>query len=113
MGTLFCNEAPVERGWEWKSPLTLFGLPFLHFSVKIRGNRPVPARGIIAIGQFACGFLAIGQFAVGGIAIGQFTAGVFAAGQFALGYSAFGQLALYLHDGKGLIARSLLHLLTK
>ena len=51
METLFCRDAPVERGWEYRSPLTLFGLPFLHFSVKIRGTRPVPAVGIIAIGQ--------------------------------------------------------------
>lgn len=42
-------------GWgvEYKSEMTLFGLPLLHISFKYRPNLlPVPARGIIAVGQF-------------------------------------------------------------
>ena len=109
METLFYKEAPVERGFEYQSSLTIFGLPFVHVSFKYRKNRPVPARGIVAIGQFACGFLVIGQFAAGAIALGQFTVGLLSAGQFAVGYAAFGEFALYLGEGHGPYARNLLH----
>ena len=114
LDTLFCKQAPAPaRGWEYKSGLTLFGLPFLHISFKYRrGGRPIVARGIIAIGQFATGFLAIGQFAVGAIALGQFTAGIFAAGQFVFGYSAWGMLGLYVHDGHVHNGLNLLHWFT-
>ena len=41
-------------GFEYKSQATLLGLPLLHISFKYRSNCvPVPAKGIIAIGQFA------------------------------------------------------------
>ena len=43
-------------GFEYKSKLIFWGLPFLHISFKYRPNRmPVVAKGIIAIGQFAYG----------------------------------------------------------
>jgi hypothetical protein len=51
-------------GFEYKSPIRMAGLPLLHISFKYRANRmPVPARGIVAIGQFACGVVTISQFA--------------------------------------------------
>jgi hypothetical protein len=44
-------------GFEYKSDMTLFGLPLLHIPFKYRPNfLPLPARGIIAVGQFACGY---------------------------------------------------------
>ena len=40
-------------GFEYKSEATIMGLPLLHISFKYRPNRmPVPAKGIISIGQF-------------------------------------------------------------
>jgi hypothetical protein len=43
-------------GFEYKCEATVLGLPLLHVSFKYRFNRrPVPAKGFIAIGQFACG----------------------------------------------------------
>jgi hypothetical protein len=43
-------------GYEYKSKTELLGLPLLHISFKYRPNRmPVPARGVIAIGQFSAG----------------------------------------------------------
>jgi hypothetical protein len=49
-------------GFEYKSKAALMGLPLVHVSFKYRPNRlPVPARGVIAIGQFACGILTISQ----------------------------------------------------
>jgi uncharacterized membrane protein YvbJ len=54
------------HGFEYKSQATLFGLPLLHVSFKYRPDRvPVPAKGIVAIGQFAIGVITISQFGVG------------------------------------------------
>jgi len=55
-------------------------LPLVHVSFKYRPNRrPVVARGVIAIGQFACGVVCIAQFSVGLLSISQFTVAAFAA----------------------------------
>ena len=61
-------------GFEYKSKLALFGLPFVHVSFKYRPDRrPVPARGVIAVGQFACGFVTLSQFGIGIVSVSQFT----------------------------------------
>ncbi len=95
-------------GFEYKSQATLFGLPILHVCFKFRPNRvPVPAKGIIAIGQFACGVVAISQFGVGVCSISQFTVAGFALAQFAVAYSLIAQFGIYLHQGRGLLVWSL------
>ena len=95
-------------GFEYKSQATLVGLPLLHISFKYRPNRiPVPAKGIIAIGQFACGIITISQFGIGFISISQFTVAVFALAQFAFAYSLIAQLGIYIHQGHGQVVRSL------
>ena len=91
----------------------LFGLPFLHVSFKYRPNRmPVPARGIIAIGQFGCGVFTIAQFGVGIFTVSQFAVAGFALAQFGLAYSLIAQIGLYIHEGHGQIVRNLLQLLS-
>ena len=78
------------------------GLPLLHISFKYRPNRvPVPARGVIAIGQFACGIVTISQFGIGFISISQFTVGVYALAQLAFAYSLIAQVVIYIHEGHG------------
>ncbi|HPE03886.1 MAG TPA: hypothetical protein PK101_04650, partial [Thauera sp.] len=53
-------------GYEYKSDAEILGIPLLHVSFKYRPNRmPVPARGIIAIGQFGFGIVNISQFGIG------------------------------------------------
>lgn len=95
-------------GFEYKSQATLVGLPLLHISFEYRPNRiPVPAKGIIAIGQFACGIITISQFGIGFISISQFTVAVFALAQFAFAYSLIAQLGIYIHQGDGQVVRSL------
>ena len=95
-------------GFEYKSQATLVGPPLLHISFKYRPNRiPVPAKGIIAIGQFACGIITISQFGIGFISISQFTVAVFALAQFAFAYSLIAQLGIYIHQGHGQVVRSL------
>jgi hypothetical protein len=99
-------------GFEYKSRATYYGLPLVHVSFKYRPNRmPVPARGIIAIGQFAYGVLTISQFGIGVVSISQFTVAGFALAQFALGYSIIAQIGIYLHEGHGQIVKSLTELI--
>ncbi len=99
-------------GFEYKTKATLLGLPLLHVSFKYRPNLiPVPARGIIAIGQFACGILTISQFGIGIFSISQFTIAGYALAQFAIAYSLIAQLGLYISEGRGQIVKSIFDLL--
>jgi hypothetical protein len=69
-------------GFEYKSEATCLGLPLLHISFKFRPNRvPVPAKGVIAIGQFA------------------------------FAYSLIAQFGIYIHEGHGQLVKSLSELL--
>jgi len=99
-------------GYEYKSNLTIAGLPLVHISFKYRANRrPVVARGVIAIGQFACGIVCIGQFSLGVVSISQFTVAAFAVAQFAVAYSLIAQFGLYLAEGHGQLVFNLSRLL--
>jgi hypothetical protein len=87
-------------------------MPLLHVSFKYGPNRmPVPARGIIAIGQFACGIVTISQFGIGFVSISQFTIAGYALAQLAFAYSLIAQLGIYLHDGRGQLVIKLSELL--
>ena len=99
-------------GFEYKSKATFLGLPLVHVSFKYRPNRvPVVARGVLAIGQFACGIFTLSQFGVGVISVSQFTVACYALAQFALGYDIIAQIGLYVHSGRGQIVRSIATLL--
>ena len=89
-------------GYEYKSKTTIMGLPLLHISFKYRPNRrPVPAKGIIAIGQFGIGIINISQFGVGVISVSQFTIAFYALAQFAIAYSLIAQMGVYIDQGYG------------
>jgi len=93
-------------GFEYKSESTFLGLPLVHISFKYRPNRvPVPARGIIAIGQFAIGFVTISQFGIGLVSISQITLAVYALAQFAVAWSLIAQVGIYIHSGYGQLVR--------
>jgi hypothetical protein len=99
-------------GFEYKSRITVLGLPLVHVAFKYRPNRaPVVARGIIAIGQFGCGLITVSQFGIGVFSISQFTVAGFALAQFAVAYSLIAQCGLYLHEGHGQVVRSVMELL--
>ena len=99
-------------GYEYKSAITVLGLPLIHIAFKFRPNRtPVVARGVIAIGQFACGFVTISQFGIGVISISQFTLAGLALAQFAVAYSLVAQFGIYIHEGHGQMVVSLADLL--
>ena len=90
----------------------MFGLPILHISFKYRPNRvPVPAKGIIAIGQFAFGIVTISQFGIGLFSLSQFTLAGWALTQFGVAYSLVAQFGLYVHEGRGQFVEKIAHLL--
>ena len=101
-------------GFEYKSEATMLGLPVLHISFKYGPNRvPVPARGIIAIGQFAFGVFTISQLGIGLFSASQFTVAGYALAQFAFAYSLIAQMGIYVHEGRGMLVRSLAEMMAK
>lgn len=99
-------------GFEYKSKTEILGLPLIHISFKYRSNRfPVPAKGVIAIGQFAIGIFTLSQFGIGVVSISQFTIALYALAQFAIAYSVTAQVGLYLHAGQGQFVMALTDLL--
>lgn len=106
---------PEWDGWgfEYKSKAEVFGLPLLHISFKYRSNKmPVPAKGVIAIGQFAAGIFTVSQFGVGIFSLSQFTIAGFAVAQFAVAWSMIAQIGLYVDQGYGQIVVKLSQLLS-
>lgn len=99
-------------GFEYKSKSTFLGLPLLHISFKVRPNRvPVPAKGIIAIGQFGCGIFTLSQFGLGIISVSQFTVAAYALAQFGLAYALIAQFGIYINAGYGQFVKSFSDLL--
>ena len=99
-------------GFEYKSEASLLGMPLLHISFKYRPNRvPVPAKGVFAIGQFACGIFTLSQFGVGVVSVSQFTIAGYALAQIGFAYSLIAQLGVYIDQGRGQIVRSLSEIL--
>ena len=82
-------------GYEYKSAITLFGLPLIHIAsgVDEQTGQPRIARGIIALGNIAVGVLAFGGMAFGGLTFGGLSVGVLAIGGLAIGGIALGGLA--------------------
>ena len=102
------------RGYEYKSKASILGLPLLHISFRFGpDHRPVPACGVIAIGQFGIGVVNISQFGVGLVSIGQFTVAGFALAQFALAWDLMAQIGFYFLKGRGQAVISLAELLER
>jgi hypothetical protein len=101
-------------GYEYKSSRTIFGLPLIHIVYGLGpGGRLKPAKGFIAIGNFAIGVVAVGGFALGvlsiaGVGLGLVCLGGLAfgvlggAGGVALGYIAVGGIAIGVYSIGGL-----------
>ncbi len=95
-------------GFEYKSKTKFFGLPLLHISFKYKPTRvPVPAKGVVAIGQFACGIFTLSQFGIGVVSVSQFTIAGFALAQFGVAYSLIAQIGIYINQGYGQFVKSL------
>ena len=112
-GATLAPDQNTSHGFEYKSAVCLFGLPLIHISFKYGpDHKPVVAKGVIAIGQFAIGYVAIAQFGIGMFSFGQFVAGAFVVGQLAAGYGIMAQIGMYLHEGHGQFVRSLIQVVT-
>ena len=82
---------PARPAWEYRSALSLLGLPLLH--IRIGGDlvlRTKPLKAWFAVADVACGVL----FAFGGVAIAPLPVGGLAIGLVPLGGCAIGLLAL-------------------
>jgi hypothetical protein len=88
-------------GFEYKSPVRLFGLPLLHVSFKYRNRMPVPAVGIISIGQVGFGIINISQFGLGLFSLHQFGVAGASVGQFTVSCTGVAQLGIFLFRGIG------------
>lgn len=107
--TAFSAGIPLAYlGYEYKSSLSIMGLPLIHIAQGINPEtgRPRVAKGIIAIGNVAIGVLAIGGAAIGGITLGGFSLGVAALGGLAIGGFAVGGAALGVTFAMGGLAVS-------
>ena len=90
-----CSAKSFPCGYEYKSKAHLWGIPLLHISFKYEDKKkPVPAKGIVAIGQYAVGVVNIGQFGVGLFSISQFSLSMFSVSQFAIASYAISQFAI-------------------
>jgi hypothetical protein len=98
-------------GYEYRSPLELFGWPLIHIAqgVDPRTGRPRVAKGIIAVGNVAIGFFALGGIALGGVTFGGLGIGLFAIGGVAIGGVALGGLALGILLAAGGLAVSAMY----
>ena len=100
-------------GFEYRSRASFLGLPLLHVSFKVRNRRPVPAVGVIAIGQFGLGVVTIAQFGIGWLCVCQFALAAYALAQFAVAWDLIAQMGLFLHAGYGQLVVGLPELLAK
>lgn len=97
-GAPYPSKATWKGYWgiNWKSRTTVFGLPLVHVAFGLNEyRRPMVAKGVIAIGQFAVGVITIAQFGIGLLfGLGQFLVGTVVVAQFAFaGLIGIGQIA--------------------
>ncbi len=98
-------------GYEYKSSMELFGLPFVHIAQGFdqATGRPRVARGIIAIGNMAIGVIALGGIAIGGLTFGGLSLGLFAIGGLAAGAITLGGLSIGVLFAAGGLALSVFY----
>ena len=94
-------------GYEYRSQAEILGWPLVHISFKFNPNKtPKPAKGFIAIGQFAAGVVCISQFGIGIFTLAQFGLGYLAIAQIGAAYRIIAQIGLYIDKGWGQIVYS-------
>lgn len=102
-GTTGVHVPAAFFGYEYKSALTILGVPLVHIAQGIdpKTGRPRVAKGIIAMGNVAIGVVAMGGIAIGGLTLGGLGIGVLACGGLAVGFVAMGgaAIAVYLAIG--------------
>lgn len=86
-GGIADDKANGIPNYEYRSPWKFLGFPLIHiFWTHQLGQKPKPAIGWIAIGNYSIGILfSMGGLALGGISVGGLSAGLFSIGGLALG----------------------------
>lgn len=79
--------------YEYRSPVSLFGLPLVHINL---GRGLHVAKGVFAVGNIAAGFVALGGLSAGLLSLGGLSLGLLAIGGLAAGIAALGGVALGL-----------------
>jgi len=99
-------------GYEYISKATFMDIPLVHVSFKYQTNGvPVPARGIIAIGQFAMGAVTVSQFGIGLFSLSQFTIAGYAMAQVGFAYELIAQVGVFINKGFGQVVWKLAELI--
>jgi len=99
--------APYKKEWKgygyyWKSKACILGMSLVCISFRYKKNRmPVPAVGIIAIGQFATGIINISQIGIGVLSLSQITISAFAISQVAFAYQCIAQVGFVFSKSIG------------
>lgn len=97
---------PYHWHYEYKSRLSIFGLPLVHINVGrwFPGQKFCRARGVLAIGGFAFGLFAVGGcaisvYSIGGLAVAQkIAAGGAAYAPIAIGDAASGEMVFDINS---------------
>lgn len=97
---------PYHWHYEYKSRLSIFGLPLIHINVGrwFPGQKFCRARGVLAIGGFAFGLFAVGGctigiYSIGGLAVAQkIAAGGAAYAPIAIGDAASGEIVFDINS---------------
>ena len=97
---------PYHWHYEYKSRLSIFGLPLVHINVGrwFPGQKFCRARGVLAIGGFAFGLFAVGAcaigvYSIGGLAVAQkIAAGGAAYAPIAIGDAASGEIVFDINS---------------
>ncbi len=74
-------------------------------------RQPVPAWGVIAIGQFGIGLISISQFGIGLFSLSQVTVAGYAIAQIAFAWELIAQIGLYINKGVGQVVWKLSELI--
>jgi hypothetical protein len=106
MASKLSPEVSRKLSYEYRSKVTLFGLPLLHVAIGVNPatGRKRSARGIVALGSAPRGLIAFGDVAVGVVACGIFGYGLVSISVVAIGAVAVGSLAVGLWLAMGGVA---------
>lgn len=83
-----------KGGYEYKTSMTLWGMPLVHVNTGGKSGRPRRAKGIVAVGDMATGIVAVGGLSIGIVSVGGMSVGVVTLGGLAIGLIAAGGLAI-------------------
>ena len=95
VGTVAPRKRWLFRSYEYRSRATLLGLPLVHVRMEcMRAGKTAPARGWIAIGNYAQGVIAVGGGTVGLVSIGGMAVGPIAIGGIGIGGAVVAGMAI-------------------